>query len=424
MGVTDQIVGNLWVVLNLETGGLDSNVTRVQATLKSFGVEVDKDTLSLIKMGAQAAAIAGAVYIVANELNKAATAAGNFGDAIEDNSRMLGLSVTEYQQWRHVAIASGADAEAFTSAVRMLSVRMEEAGDPTSDYAKRLKSLGIEVTDSTGKMRSMDNVLTQTFAAISRLPDGFEKNQASMEIFGRSWSQIAEMTNLTTEEIKKFKAQSPVISEDDITAMANYHTQQALINEQWEVWNAKVGESTIPLMAEVNIQLISLYVRFVELASAINLASEAATYLFSLGTTGDISGAYSEFESTVNAGDVSMASLRSGTSSTTSKVRNLNDPSVKAERYDKIYGEGAYAKRTGIASYAEGGLITKPTLATFAENEPEYAIPMSKMGNIGGKTIVISPTYQVKTAIDAAQTRKILKANNRDIANKFNMMGA
>jgi hypothetical protein len=47
-----------------------------------------------------------------------------------------------------------------------------------------------------------------------------------------------------------------------------------------------------------------------------------------------------------------------------------------------------------IPTLAEGGIITKPTLAMVGERGPEAVIPLSRGGTMGGITInIMGPTY-------------------------------
>ena len=45
-------------------------------------------------------------------------------------------------------------------------------------------------------------------------------------------------------------------------------------------------------------------------------------------------------------------------------------------------GLGAIATLSGVRALAEGGLVTRPTLATFAEHGPEVAMPTGAPGGI------------------------------------------
>ena len=47
-------------------------------------------------------------------------------------------------------------------------------------------------------------------------------------------------------------------------------------------------------------------------------------------------------------------------------------------------GLGAIADLSGVRALAKGGLVTRPTLATFAEHGPEVAIPLDRLEEFGG----------------------------------------
>jgi predicted nucleic acid-binding Zn-ribbon protein len=167
------------------------------------------------------------------------------GKEIKDNARDLGLSTTEFQQWTHTAIAAGSSAEEITGSIRMMSVRMQEAADPTSEMGKTLKALGVNVLDSSGKMRSMNDVLLDVFPALNALPEGFERNQAAMTLFGRGFTNIADLASLSREEIQQLIDQAPVFGEDKIEKLDAFNTKMNLLNEKLERSKVLVGEELI-----------------------------------------------------------------------------------------------------------------------------------------------------------------------------------
>ena len=58
-------------------------------------------------------------------------------------------------------------------------------------------------------------------------------------------------------------------------------------------------------------------------------------------------------------------------------------------------GLGAIATLSGVRALAEGGLVTRPTLATFAEHGPEVAIPLERLEEFGGGRRVESKLDQL-----------------------------
>jgi phage-related protein len=76
---------------------------------------------------------------------------------------------------------------------------------------------------------------------------------------------------------------------------------------------------------------------------------------------------------------------------------------------------GAVGRVGGIIGLAEGGIVTRPTLAMVGEGgEPEAVIPLSKMGQMGGGTTIV-----INGAIDpegtARQIRRILDDSTRRV---------
>jgi phage-related protein len=76
---------------------------------------------------------------------------------------------------------------------------------------------------------------------------------------------------------------------------------------------------------------------------------------------------------------------------------------------------GAVSRVGGIIGLAEGGIVTRPTLAMVGEGgEPEAVIPLSKMGQMGGGTTIV-----INGAIDpegtARQIRRILDDSTRRV---------
>lgn len=174
--------------------------------------------------------------------------AGKFGKAIKDNARDLGLSVEEYQRWVHAATAAGSSADEMTSSIRQMSVRMKDAADPTSEMGKTLATLGVNVLDSSGKMRSMNDILLDLLPAINSLPEGFDRNQVSMAIFGRSFSNIADLTSLTRDQLQKLMDQAPIMSSEKINNLDDFNTKMAVLNEKAGLLRVEVGEHLTPVM--------------------------------------------------------------------------------------------------------------------------------------------------------------------------------
>jgi hypothetical protein len=83
---------------------------------------------------------------------------------------------------------------------------------------------------------------------------------------------------------------------------------------------------------------------------------------------------------------------------------------------------GAVSRGIGrIAGLAEGGIVTKPTLAMVGEGgEPEAVIPLSKMGQMGGGGVNITINGAIDPEATARQIRRILEDSERRTGARLN----
>ena len=61
-------------------------------------------------------------------------------------------------------------------------------------------------------------------------------------------------------------------------------------------------------------------------------------------------------------------------------------------------------ERGGFTAFANGGIVTKPTLGLVGEAGPEAIIPLSQMGNMSGGGVTINVTGGLSTSAEIGQS--------------------
>lgn len=243
--------GSIWIRLGLDPSELRFGLDKAKYGMMEWRDQTNQNSMEMAKWGAAIAAEVAPVVAISAAIWDATTKAGAFGKAVKDNARDLGLTTDQYQQWSHVITAAGGSPQEMTESVRMMTVRMKEAVDPTSDIGKQFAALGIKVTDAKGNMRSTNDVLLDTFAAINKLPEGFARNQAQMQIFGKGFSNISDLAGLTREELQALLDQAPIVDSEKIQKMDEFNTKLAAMNEQYSLAYAEIGTELIPVVEEL-----------------------------------------------------------------------------------------------------------------------------------------------------------------------------
>lgn len=243
--------GSIWIRLGLDPSELRFGLDKAKYGLLEWRGQVNENSMEMAKWGSAIAAEAAPAVALAAVIYDATTKAGAFGKAVKDNARDLGLTTDEYQQWSHAVTVSGGNNQAFTESVRMMTVRLKEINDPTSDAARVFGELGIATQDSNGNMRSTNDILLDTFAAINQLPEGMARNQAQMAVFGKGFANISDLAGMSREQIQALLDQAPVIDSDKIAKMDAFNDKLALVNEQWTIMYAELGTELIPVVEEL-----------------------------------------------------------------------------------------------------------------------------------------------------------------------------
>ena len=117
-------------------------------------------------------------------------------DAMRDLSQKTGVSVENLSRFQQVANQSGTDIESVGGSMVKLSKNMKEvAMTGSGPAADAFKTLGISVTDSSGKLRGVDQVMLDVADKFKLMPDGADKAALAVAMFGKKGAEIIPMLN-------------------------------------------------------------------------------------------------------------------------------------------------------------------------------------------------------------------------------------
>jgi hypothetical protein len=156
--------------------GLGDGIARTSGRLAAF----------LGVLGAGGAGVIASAYGIA-------AAASELGSEIHDTSVKLGLGVETLQEYRYAASMSGVEVATFDKGVEKLGVNAVEAAKGNKQLSAAFRSLGVRVKDSSGKMRSTEDILDSTFAALSKIKDPLKRNQLAFKVFGKSGVDLTKI---------------------------------------------------------------------------------------------------------------------------------------------------------------------------------------------------------------------------------------
>lgn len=197
---------------------------------------------------------------------KVTTNAGAAADEINTLSKTTGLSVEEIQKYKYAAETIDVPLETMTGAMSKLTKGMGTAKSGTGEYAKTLKSLGINVKDSKGELRNNNEVFKETIAALGKIKNETERDAVAMKLFGKSAQELNPLIEGGVETLdelgKRAEDAGLILSEDMLNSLNKVQDAQDEFNSATKQAGMLVGtlfaEDLAKGMSAINDFILSL----------------------------------------------------------------------------------------------------------------------------------------------------------------------
>lgn len=166
---------------------MSANVARLQADMNQARSAVERGAAGIASAATAARNALGALGVGLSAVAFAGAMRGtiDFADHINDLSQQLGISVKGLASWKLAADQSGTNLESIARAVKTLSTQMV-------DQSAKFKAAGITATDANGALIQLADVF-------ARLPDGMQKTNLAVSLFGKAGLEMIPMLNQGSE---------------------------------------------------------------------------------------------------------------------------------------------------------------------------------------------------------------------------------
>jgi hypothetical protein len=126
------------------------------------------------------------------------------GDALNKMSQKTGIAVEDLSKLEYAADLAQVSHEALNKGLTNLAVNMVSVATGVGPVAEEFKKLGISVRNADGTMKSSGAVLSELADKFADMPDGVEKTNLAVDIFGKKLG--AEMIPLLNAGAAGLKA--------------------------------------------------------------------------------------------------------------------------------------------------------------------------------------------------------------------------
>lgn len=175
----------------------------------------------------------------------------------------LNISISQTKQQ---IVATTAEIAAHGDKTGVLSLKLKELNNTLATQQDSLKQsadsfgkLGISTVDSAGKQKDFNTILFEVADKFKTLPDGIDKSQIAMDLFGRSGKDMIKVLNLGSAGIQDLEKQADALgltlNANTIGKINDLVESQKKMKEQTDAIKIAVGTATAPVMTAFNTQL-------------------------------------------------------------------------------------------------------------------------------------------------------------------------
>jgi TP901 family phage tail tape measure protein len=194
------LAGAIVSKLMLDKSGFSASAKEAQGEAAGLAGAIQKHSATIKGIGTAMTAVGGAVVA---SLGAMIFKVVDTGESLSKLSKQTGVSVETLSALRLAAETNETSLEGIATGMKRLSMNMMEADDKGSKAAQMFKYLGIETRDSHGVLRDMNDVMLDVADRFKEMPDGAEKSEMAMKIFGKSGLDLIPMLNTGSKAIRE-----------------------------------------------------------------------------------------------------------------------------------------------------------------------------------------------------------------------------
>lgn len=218
---------NLFAKLTLDKSDYEKGLEEAKQEGKNFA----DDTKNVVAPEAIAAfsAIAAAVVALATKIYQLWQQTLTYADTVSDMAAKFGVTTASISEMQYIADQSSTSIEGMTSAMSMLFNRAKEGSEV-------FQRLGIDVRDSNGNFKAMDELFYETVGALNDVEYANERNALMLETFGESVFSVGEVVRKTSEELERMRQEAHelgiVMNDETVQFASDFNDALAVLRLQ------------------------------------------------------------------------------------------------------------------------------------------------------------------------------------------------
>lgn len=246
------------VELNEKLSAIDKRAKQVGRSLNKMGRDLTKIGKGLTKsVTAPVMALGAGMAYLSGEL-------GKYADHMLDLEEITGLSSDTLQELEHVSRAAGVNFDGLTGTISKFQNRLVQMDEETGRAFDTIQKLGIEVYNTDGSFRDMNELFPEIINLLQGMEDTTERNMLAQQLFGRSMNDLAPVLGMTAEEFAAVRKEAHemglVMGRDTLVSANEYRIAVEGLKAEFAVFWRQLASQFIPILKDTLLPMIQDYI--------------------------------------------------------------------------------------------------------------------------------------------------------------------
>jgi len=213
------------------------------------------------KMGkAITTGITAPVVALTSSMVLLSNATGKYADQLLDLQQITGLSTDNLQGLEVIAEEAGVSFTGLTNTIAKFTSKIPELAKGTGASSDAIKQLGIDVFDSSGNVRDMNELFPEMINRLQGMEDITERNAISQQLFGKSLGDIAPVLSISKDRFNELLGSaenlSGFMSEDAIKSANDYRVMMENLKRTFGGFFRELSMNVIPILSDTLVPLL------------------------------------------------------------------------------------------------------------------------------------------------------------------------
>lgn len=238
-----------------------AELSEVDKSIRKMNAKLNKLGRDMVKTGkAMSAGITAPVIAVGSALLAASNKAGQYADKMLDLQQITGLSTDNLQGLEAIAGNAGVSFEGLSQTIASFTGRLPTIAAGTGASAEAIKRLGVNIYDSSGNVRDMNDLFPEMINALQGMDDVTERNAIAQQVFGKSLNDLAPVLGMSSEQFNEMfhgaENLAGYMSNDALNSANSYRVRMDELRLSFEGIYKSLATAVIPVFSDTLIPVI------------------------------------------------------------------------------------------------------------------------------------------------------------------------